>query len=427
MRRFPLLWAALALAGSQALAQGTSPAASPDSSSPPALTLTAAVASALRQHPDLSAAQRELEATGAAREQAGVFPNPSLGLEVEDTRRDTRTTTVLLTQPIELGGKRKARLAAAGYAETMAGVQLESRRIEVRTAVTAAFFEALVAQERVRLAEASLQLARSATEAVGKRVGAGRTAPIDDTKARVVETGVRLELARAQSEAQIGLQRLQAAMGQLGGRIERLDGQADNLPAPISAAEIEQRLDGSPALRQARLEIARQGALAGVERARGVPDLAVSVGAQRSREDGQTKAVIGLSIPLPFFDRNQGALREALRREDKARDEADALRLRTRADVFDADQRQSTLRSQLDVLKRDILPGAQAAFEAASTGFQLGKFGYLDVLDAQRTFFDARVQYLQVLADAHRAVIDLDRLLAEPALPTASLSDRLPQ
>lgn len=428
MRRISMLWAVLALAGGHAVAQGTAPPPPPSDPLPPAaLTLAEAIAEALRRHPELAAARRELEAAAAAREQAGVLPNPVLGVELEDTRRETRTTTVLLTQPIELGGKRASRVAAAAVGESLADAQLASRRIEVRAAVTAAFFEALVAGERVRLGEASLQLARSASEAVAKRVGAGRIPPIDDTKARVVEAGVRLELEQARSRQQIGLQRLRAAMGNPGAPADRLEGRLDSLPPPVDFAELDGRLEGSPAIRQARLETERQGTLAVLERARRMPDLSISLGAMRSQEDGRTKAVIGLSMPLPVFDRNDGALREALRREDKAREEAKALVLRARADAFDAHRRQAALRAELDVLRRDVLPGAQAAFEAAATGFQLGKFGYLDVLDAQRTLFDARVRHLQVLAEAHRAVIDLDRLLGDPADAAATPQDRLPQ
>ncbi|MDB5879537.1 MAG: hypothetical protein JWQ41_2951, partial [Variovorax sp.] len=48
---------------------------------------------------------------------------------------------------------------------------------------------------------------------------------------------------------------------------------------------------------------------------------------------------------------------------------------------------------------------------AATTGFEFGKFAYLDVLDAQRTLLLARSQYLRALAEVHRAATDLDRLL----------------
>lgn len=419
MRRIPWPWALLALAGG-AWAQVAAPA-TPAAAEPPvaALTLQQAIATALERHPEMAAARHAREAAAAARAQADVRANPTLDMEVEDTRRATRTTTVRLTQPIDLGGQRAARVDAAERAEAIAQAQITARRIELRSAVTAAYFEALIADECVRQAQASLDLARRGTEAVGKRVEAGKIAPIDDTKARVAETGVRLELQQAATQREISLARLQAEMGQPEVAITRLDGRVDALPPEMSSDALASRMEGAPALREARLEVDRQRALARLERARRVPDLAVSLGAMRAEDEGRTKAVIGVSIPLPFFDRNEGALREALRRTDQADATAAALALKLRADVYDAHARQRALRTQITSLQRDVLPGAEAAYEAARTGFELGKFPYLDVLDAQRTLFQARAQYLQSLADAHRATADLERLLDEPNSTTA--------
>ena len=67
----------------------------------------------------------------------------------------------------------------------------------------------------------------------------------------------------------------------------------------------------------------------------------------------------------------------------------------------------------LESLRRDVLPGAQLAYENATKGFDLGKFSFLDVLDAQRTLFQARNQYLRALTDTHRAAAEIDRLLAD--------------
>jgi cobalt-zinc-cadmium efflux system outer membrane protein len=62
-------------------------------------------------------------------------------------------------------------------------------------------------------------------------------------------------------------------------------------------------------------------------------------------------------------------------------------------------------------VRDEILPGARSAYEAASTGFDYGKFGFLDVLDAQRTLLQAQSHYLTTLADAHRAQAAITRIL----------------
>jgi len=176
----------------------------------------------------------------------------------------------------------------------------------------------------------------------------------------------------------------------------------------------------SPSMRQARLEIRRLGALAELEKARRIPDITLNAGARRDQQQGRNQAVLGISVPLPLFDTNRGNLLEALRRQDQAEDEARALELRLRAEVGAARQRYLSATSEMAALQSDILPGAQSAFDAATRGFELGKFGYLDALDAQRTLLQARSQYLRSLADAHRSITDMDRLLGGSAMADGS-------
>lgn len=405
----PLMLAALAI--NPSLAQ---PAGAP-------LTLAQAVSRALASHPELRAAEHEIDAADAARDQAGVLlPNPTLGIELEDTRRETRTTTLLLSQPIELGGKRAARIEAAERAREVARAQRAQREVELRAAVTSAYFAALLAQEQVTLAEALLRLARSGSEAAGKRVAAGKVSPVEETKARVAAAGVAIELAQARSERAASLQALRAAMGAPDAELPRLDGSAQDLPAAASAADVAERLAAAPALRVAALEVDRQGALAAIERSKRIPDITLTLGAKRAAELGRDQAVVGLSVPLPIFDSNRGNLREALSRQEKARDEADALAMRLRTEALAARQRLDTARLEAETLAREVLPGAQSAFEAATRGFELGKFSFLEALDAQRTLFQARAQHLKALGEAHRAAAELDRLVGAPAAAATS-------
>ncbi|MCW7539712.1 TolC family protein [Aquabacterium sp. A7-Y] len=387
-------------------------------SEPPALTLSQALARAARGHPELSAARHGLDAADAARLQAASRPNPELGLEVEDTRRRTRSTTLQLSQPVELGGKRPARVAAADRSRELAEVQLIARGSDIRAAVRIAFVDALIGQEQVRLAESSLQLAQRAADAAQRRVSAGKISPVEATRARVAAAGVQLELLQARSGLRTALQELAAAIGHTGPAIERVEGSLDLPPAPPRQGQPP--VVDWPAYRAARLEVERQGALAALERAQGVPDLRVSLGVKRSEELGRQQAVIGVALPLPVFDRNRGAELEALRRQDQAADHSRALALRLAADWQRSAERLDTARARAEDLQRDLLPSAQGAYDAATRGFELGKFGFLDVLDAQRTLLDARAQLLRALADAHRAATEIERLSGAGVEPAAS-------
>ena len=377
------------------------------------LSLQEAIALALEGNLDLTVAQREIEAVEGQVIQGRVRPNPELTYSLEDQRTPTRTQSVQINLPIELGGKRAARIAAAERGRDVAVEELNTRRVEIRAAVVSAFFEALAAQDRTMLAQDSVDLAKKATDAVAKRVTAGKVSPVEETKARVAEAGVRVELAQAQSEQRSTRARLAGLLGANPPRFTQVAGSVDDLPAVPSLDDIQQRLSASSALRRAQLEVERRRSLADVERSKQTPDVTVSLGVKRPNELARNQLMLGISVPLPLFDRNQGNLLEALKREDKARDELQALNLRLSTEVLQARERLASVRGEIDVLQREVLPGAKSAYDAATVGFGYGKFNFLEVLDAQRTYFAAKSQYLKALAEAHRAAADIDRVLGD--------------
>ncbi|MBX9871680.1 MAG: TolC family protein [Burkholderiaceae bacterium] len=375
------------------------------------MTLDIALQTALRQNPQLRIAELEVEANKGAVQQARIIPNPSLGFEQQDTGRATRQTTVQLSQPIELGGKRSARMELANSGQEVAMAELAMRLAELRAVTTQAFFEALIAQERVRVAEESLKIVASGTAATARRVTAGKISPTEETRARVAEANVRIELRQAQADRLAALRSLALVMGLPANSIDQLDGRPETLPIPQGGEAINDRLMKSPLLRRAQGEVRRAQAAYELERARRIPDVTVSLGAVRSQDFGRDQPIIGISIPLPLFDRNQGAQLQALRRLDAAQVQAEAEEARLRSEVLQAADQLQARTSEVQALQQEVLPGAQSAYEAASRGFELGKFGFLDVLDAQRTWLLARTQYLNALGEAHRASAELERRL----------------
>ena len=377
------------------------------------LTLKTALELAFGANPDLAAAKHELEAIEATIIQAQVSPNPEISTLIEDTRRATRTTTLLLNQRIELGGKRAARIEVAERGRDAASLELDAKRAEIRAAVIAAFFDVLVAQERLRLAQASVELAQRATSAASRRVKTGKVAPIEEIKARIAESGVRIEQTLASSDLSTARQRLSSTWGNPVPSFTRAEGDAESRPPLPALSDLYARIVSSPNLLRARVEVDRRQALARIERSRGIPDVTVSLGARRNEELGLNQAILGISIPIPVFDRNQGNLLQALRLVDKAREEQSVAEIRLFSELTLAYQRLKTARQETESLQTDILPGAQTAFDAVAKGFELGKFSFLEVLDAQRTLLQAKSQFLRALSEAHRAAAEIERLLGD--------------
>lgn len=376
-----------------------------------ALTLAQAQALAASRSFGLSAARRELEASDGALQQAGAFPNPEFSASVEDTRSATRTTTATLDIPIELGGKRAARIGAAAAQRELAQAELSQAQAQLRSDVVRAFFGVLIAQERAALTASSAELATRSADAVGKRVAAGKVSPVDESRARVDAANAQLEAAEALAEHTGARQALAALWGETELHVATLQGDIQSLPERAAAAELAAGLDNAPALRASRVEAERRRALAEVERSKRVPDLTVSLGAKRDNELGRTQAIVGLAIPLALFDRNQGATHEADRRAERARDEHQAARLRLATELQQSLSQLALARQSAQTLQTTVLPAAEQALAAATRGFEAGKFGFLDVIDAQRSLLQARGRHLAALSSAHQAATAIDRLV----------------
>jgi cobalt-zinc-cadmium efflux system outer membrane protein len=176
---------------------------------------------------------------------------------------------------------------------------------------------------------------------------------------------------------------------------------------------LTQEIRGNPDIARWATEKEQRGAASALQDAIRIPDPTFTAGVRRFRESGDSAFVAGMSIPLPLFNRNQGGILESRRRLAKAERESAAAEARVRVALAETYQALSTAVSEIDALKTTVIPGAQSAFEAASEGYRQGKFGYLDVLDAQRTLFEARGQYVSALATYHKAVADLDRAIGK--------------
>ncbi|MCP3751268.1 TolC family protein [Pseudomonas sp. SBB6] len=382
------------------------------------LTLDSALQAARDNNPELAAARWGIDIAAGERRQAGVLPNPELSWEVEDTRKGSQTTTVGVSQLFELGGKRGARLDVADRDAQLAALELERQGNALRADVIGAFQAAAQAQEGLQLAEQSLRLSERALQVVQGRVKAGSASPVEATRAQVQLSEVRLEQGRAEQRLTIAYQQLAALTGAPMAQFSRVDGGLGADSSLPSRTLLLDRLEQTADLRLARLQIDQREAALGLARSQRIPDLTVSVGSQYSETDRERINVVGLSVPIPLFDRNQGNVLAAARRADQARDQRNGAELRLRSEVVQALTQWSTAAQEVQTFERSILPSAQQALDAATRGFERGKFAFLDVLDAQRTLVAARLQYLQAQAQSSEARVRLERIFGDLSLAT---------
>ena len=378
---------------------------------PKLLSLEVALGLAMAANPEISVALREQEATEGARIQAGVRHNPYISSEIQDTRSDTQQITLQFNQEIELGNKRESRLALADILHTKATAELDALKATIHANTVNAFYEVLVAQERLALSKSSFEVANAAVNAATKRVNAGKSSPVEETKSNIAASSVKIELNQSNSQLNSARKRLSALCGNPFLVFEQAYGDVENIPLVPSLENLLALLENAPAIEIANLEVSARGGSTKLARSQSTPNITISAGIVHNQELGLNQAIVGLSAPIPVFDRNQGNVQEAVSLQYKAQDELIALKTQLATKLAGEHERLSVARLSAISLREEILPGAQNAFEAANKGFNAGKFNFLDVLDAQRTLFQAKSQYIQVLLDAHQAIAEIESIL----------------
>jgi cobalt-zinc-cadmium efflux system outer membrane protein len=377
----------------------------------PVLTLAEALRRADAASPDLHVADAAIDAARGRARQAGLPPNPEARLQVEDAGgtgpyRDFNAaqTTLSLAQTLELGGKRRTRLTAAETDLRVAELKRAITGADLRRTLEERYAEAWAAQARLQLADDALRRAQDLERATREMVDAGREAPLRGLR-------VRGQLAEARAERESAAAALASAKSALAAlwaeprpafaleqpEIEAAPGGPKDEPLNVQLAEAE--------LAAARAGVAREKALS-------VPNVTVEAGVRHYGDTGDQAYVVGLSAPIPLWDRNQGATAAARADALSAEVRRNAALATAIRDERDARAQVAAAEAQLAALQSGAVPDAERALKLARLGYQAGKFSLLDVLDAETTLSSVRNSAVQARLARAKAQAALSRALS---------------
>lgn len=393
-----------------------------------AIGLGNALAAALEGSPGLASTAYEIRRREAVSIQAGLLPNPTLSLDAEDfigpSQRKSygyQQTTLSIAQLVELGGKRAARRQLAARERDLATWDFETQRVAVLTDTTKAFLFVVALQERQVLLQELERLAAEMLRSVASTVRAGAVSPVEEDRAQVNLDRVRLDVAQVENDLEAARALLAATWGQNQATFDRATGDLWTLPPTPEAALLAAVVQESPALARWDAEIAQREAALAVERAARVPSVELSLAGRHHEMGNVGGAVAGVTIPIPLFDRNQGNILAARQQVVRARTEQRQADVAVRSALVANHQAFLIASRKVVTLRDQIIPRAKRVFEKTSQGYSTGLFRYVEVLDAQRTLFDARRELLDAVLALHFAATDLERLTGTPL---AQLSKR---
>jgi len=386
-----------------------------------AITLRKALALALMHNPELKAYSWDIRISQARELQAGLWPNPEFGVEVEDVGGsgelsgfDAAETTIQLSQLIELGGKSDKRVKVASLEKELSGLDYEAKRLDVFTEVTTSFIEVLTAQQRLELTKELLQLSEEIVDTVSKRVDAGKDSPLEKGKAAVAHSNIRIKHRQAIENLEFARKQLASTWAGETPCFESAAGELDSLPPLPAVEELTLLISENPDIARWPLEVDKGKASLELEKANAISDITLSGGMKRFNETDDNAIVFGISIPLPISDTNQGGRMEAAYALSRVREEQRAAQSDIQMELARAYQALSNSHAEATELDNNILDEAESVFEASRTGYSVGKLDYLHVLDAQRTLFEVKTQYIDALGSFHTAKTDVERLIGSP-------------
>ncbi len=407
-RRVAPLRAAL-FAGAFALALSTAALAAE------ALSLREALMRAAAFDPSIPATQARLDAAEAGLRQAGVRPNPTVGIDLENfagtgsiSLLDRSETTLYYQQTLERGGKREARTDVARAEIMLAGARGDVRSLDLLAQVQTAWIEALATQAQVSVAEQRLEIALRLERDVSRRVAAARDPLFTGERARTAVAQARIAFDQAREAARNARAALAAYWG------GDPDFTLDTTPFFTLDLSAPPPLGETPDLMMLVAERDVATARIQLERSRSVQDPSVRGGVRYFGDGNEAAFIVGGSIPLGRYDTNKGAIEQAQALRVAVERDLDVARIEREREIARLTARRAAAATEIARIDAGVLPSADRAVRLVRDGFNRGggAFTYMEVVEAERAIIDARARRIDLLRSIHLDGVRLDRIFA---------------
>jgi outer membrane protein, heavy metal efflux system len=379
---------------------------------PTSLTLDAALARAEAVNPAIVAARARRAMSLAEIAVARERLNPEARVELE---RETPKEAYGLSVPLELGGKRTRRIAVSNAAARTAEAEIAQTIVEVRAQVRRAYFERLIADARVTLADELRTLATRLRDTAQQRFDAG-----DAPRLEVLQAQLALAEADNQAIAAVGTATaartaLNALLGFPLDASVTLDTSLDASAAPAASAALAQARSANAELQVLDRRLDEQRARLALARALQTPDVTPEGTITRDAEPEFNvgwRAAVGVTIPIFTRHRAGVALEQATLTQLTA--QRDATLARVTGEVAGAAAVADAQRAQYLRYRDQIVPQALEVERLAEDSYRLGQTGIAAYLLALQSSRDVRLRSLEAVAGFQNALSDLERAVGAP-------------
>ncbi len=394
-----------------------------------ALTLPQALQRALAANPRLTAAERDIGIAGGLRIQAGVLPNPDVQFELDNALGSgpykglrSAETNLQLSQLVELGGKREARVAAGEAGIGAAVWQRRATRLEVLSEAAIAFITIISSQRRIEIFDEQIASFDTLIPLLQRRVQEGASSPAETLRAQVAADLFRVERERAKTQLALARRDLAILMGDSSPRFGTATGRLSDIGDPPPFRSVLQAIEANPQLMRWTAVAAQRNAELLIARLRVIQDPRISVGWRHFQDTNDNAVRLSVSVPLPVFDQNTGniiAAQEALAKTDAERA---SNKLALTSIVGRAYDTLTGALAEIKLLRSSIIPNARSAAETSQNGYLQGRFTLLELLDAKGSVLQAQLREQEALQNFHVAIATIEGLVGNPFTLTRGTS-----
>jgi len=406
------------------------PRPGPAQAPPTPLTVDELVVRALDLNPELRAARTEVDAAKGRLRQAGFRPNPMLDLNGSRNLIPAMTDnsqSIGITWPLDLGGRRGARIGVAARELAVKEVNVQDRERRLAGDVRMKLGELFAAQRDVRVTDELLAANRESLRLIRERVREG-AAPALEESLMAVEIA-RLEAQRATRAGRVEVLRFQLApfVGITPAPPLQVSGEIEGPPSvPDQERALGEALARRADLRMAALEVELAKARVDKERAEGRYDASLMARYQREEtgfdlmgmtDDGRFKPIngvfnmlmFGVSITLPVRHQNQGNIAAALAEGEGAQRRREAMELMVRQEVASAYAGYDAVTRAAELYRSQVLDTARRNFGVVRQSYELGRVTLLEVVAEQRRLIELEMGFTEVSKQRWDAVVEIQR------------------
>lgn len=385
------------------------------------LTLPETLARVLESSPELAVYPYEIRAAEARTLQAELRPNPVLSVEVENvlgsgtvTGVDAMETTLALSQVIEMGNKRNLRRDVGSWQRQVVERDYELARLDVLTAAAKRYLEVAQAQRLLEFSEQVVEWTSSAQSAAKKRFDAGGVSRAELGRVRTDAMQAALAVSNLEMRLANARRRLASLWGESEPDFSIVHAELFSLAEMPEFALIRAQLEQAPQLQRFLTQGRLKQAQLDLAVASGRQDIEVGAGFKHLRETSDVGMVLQFSMPLGVNDQNQGNIQAA--REDLAKLdlEEEATRVKIFAELRNAYAQLEQSRVQVAVLRDEILPEAMETLSLIQEGYGVGRFSYLELLQARQQVLAVENEAVVAATEFHQILITLESLTGQP-------------